>query len=193
MKITDLGHVAIRCSDYRKSLEFYRDKIGLKEKFSLYGYDGRIQLTYMEVVPGVFVELFPSHGEPVNPYTGSTAIKHVCILVEDIEQAGRELQEKGVHIYLGPKKDDEINRFPVPYEKVMCGAGEYCFYVADPDGNAVEFMEYVEPTTLMIMSDEQLSEMAVDIRNNTFQCWDQAGMAAIREYNLKRIAEETTK
>ena len=56
-----------------------------------------------------------------------------------------------------------------------------------------EFMEYVEPTTLMIMSDEQLSEMAVDIRNNTFQCWDQAGMAAIREYNLKRIAEETTK
>lgn len=188
MKITDLGHVAIRCSDYEKSLEFYRDKIGLKEKFSLYGDDGRIQLTYMEIVPGVFIELFPSYGKKVNRYNSDTSIKHACILVQDIEQAGRELQEKGVNIYLGPKREDEMNLIPVPYKKVLCGAGEYCFYIADPDNNAIEFMEYVSPTTLMIMSDEQLGEMAEDIKSNNFVSWDREGSAYIREYNEKRIA-----
>ena len=171
MIINNLSHVALHCSDYGRSLHFYRDVLGLKEKFSLYGYDGEIQLTYMEIVPGEFIELFPCYDGEIKAYDPATsAIRHVCLLVEDIEEAARELQQKGVTVYCGPKELN--NPWPVPFEKHLMKAGEYCFYVADPDDNPVEFMQYVEPTTLMTKSDEELEALKEQLKNDTYVTLD---------------------
>lgn len=142
MEYITLSHVALNCSDYETSLVFYRDILGLKQKFSLYNSKGGLWLTYMEASPGVFVELFPSGGRKINKYNPKTATgHHFCLLVDDIEQAARELQEKGVEIYDGPKHEGV--KFPVPYEKVKGKTGDYSFFIADPDDNPVEIMQCV--------------------------------------------------
>ena len=168
MRYTGLGHAAIGCSDYEKSLHFYRDILGLKEKFSLYNADGEVWLTYMEVRPGVFVELFPqSKGQKIK-YDSLAPMMHVCLLTDDIEKAGRHFQENGLKLYAGPKNADGTNVLPEPYSKVMMKAGEYCFYLDGPDGVPVEVMQYVEPTTLMLMNDEQLEVLDDILKANKY-------------------------
>ena len=167
MKITHLGHVAIQCSDYEKSLKFYTEIVGLKEKFSLYDNNGGIVLTYLEIVPGIFLELFTPFGvEEVMPYGDSTVVRHVCFWVKDIEAAGRELQDKGIDIFVGPTTAG--HPWPKPFVKYLQGAGEYNFYISDPDGNEVEFMEYNKLTSLMTMDNEKIEELQPLIRKGCY-------------------------
>ena len=56
---TALGHVALRCRDYQKMLDFYVKKLGCEELFHLDNDDGSLWLTYVRTAKGQFVELFP--------------------------------------------------------------------------------------------------------------------------------------
>lgn len=167
MKFVGLSHAAVGCTDYEKSLAFYRDILGLKDKFSLYR-DGKPWLTYMEIKPGVFVELFlPAPGQDYT-YHSTDSYYHICLLVDDIENAGRYFQSCGLKLYAGPKNAEGTNTLPEPYCKTIMKAGEYCFYLDGPDGVPVEIMQYVEPTTLMTMNEEQLSVLGDILKKNQY-------------------------
>ena len=86
MNIRQIGHLAFICQDIDRSIEFYRDKLGFKHKFTIYYGDlldkhladaasagaqpdakitaelepirDKMWIAYFEVGTGVFIELF---------------------------------------------------------------------------------------------------------------------------------------
>lgn len=124
--IRALSHVALRVTDLDRSLAFYTDVIGLKEAFRLTREDGRPWLVYVEVAPMQFIELFPGAEGPREELKNSGLV-HICLEVEDIQAAARELQSRGAEIVRGPS---------------LGGDGSWQFWVRDPDGNQIEFHQF---------------------------------------------------
>ncbi len=161
MKIIRTGHPAYRVSDREKALEFYRDKLGLKVKFTisyaemyeaqkkkleesgeysendayleqLKSQGDKIWITYLETGENSFIELFSDEGV-TKKYTWPLSefdhigYLHLALEVEDIHEAYEELKEKGVKIVNPPSLGVE---------------NTWQFWVEDPDGNSIEFMQY---------------------------------------------------
>ena len=160
MKIVNTAHVSYRVSDLGKSLEFYEKGLGLKRKFALMNAEAAesiasfpefvdsnpeyqqyaeylnahkddIWLVYLEVAPRQYIELFPGTAEmPHNETTMSqTGYLHLSFEVDDIYKAREELLAKNVNV---------TSEIRLGIEKT------YQFWVTDPDGNAIEFMQYTE-------------------------------------------------
>src|SRR5258708_8746709 len=157
MKIVNSAHVSYRVSDLGKSLEFYEKGLGMKRKFALMNAEAiasfpefgdshpeyqqyaeylkahkdDIWLVYLEVAPHQYIELFPGTAEmPHNETTMSqTGYLHLSFEVDDIYKAREELLAKNVNV------TSEIH---LGIEKT------YQFWVTDPDGNPIEFMQYTE-------------------------------------------------
>lgn len=159
MKISQFGHVAFRCSDLDASLAFYRDQLGLKEKFRLTFGDyieavkrsaetagepvnqafvdklaekkDKIWIIYLELGSGSFIELFDKEDatRPNPPKNENFNYLHFALEVEDIHALKAELEDKGVEIDRGPTLGVE---------------GTWQMWTHDPDGNQIEWMQYTE-------------------------------------------------
>ena len=154
MKIKEIGHLAFTCADLEASIEFYRDKLGFKNKFSISYADylehlkkqpdanpeymaylesikEKTWISYFEMGGGQFVELFDRGNStiPCVPTGEHLNYSHVALLVEDIHEAHRELVEKGVPVDTPPKLGLE---------------GTWQMWSHDPDGNKIEFMQYTK-------------------------------------------------
>lgn len=130
-------HIAIRTKDYEKSLDFYCNKLGFKFLYSLYKDDKSLWLTYLKNENGQFIELFP---EPDMEISKNGSFFHFCLLVDDIEKAAHELQEKGVELWNGPSFLQDKTQ--IPYVATAAKCGSYAFFIDDPDGNSIEVMQY---------------------------------------------------
>lgn len=155
MYIKQFGHLAFNCKNLQKSVTFYRDILGFKEKFS-FNYDAfteivknsgvkvpnvaykylekkkdKVWLTYLELGDGIFIELFDQVGAVIahRPLFFHNNFQHFAIIVEDIQKTKAELISKGVKI------DIDISFGP---DKT------YQMWIHDPDGNKIEIMQYTE-------------------------------------------------
>lgn len=161
MKIKQFGHIAFNCKNQKKSVEFYRDILGCKEKFSLTYKDfivsvknsgvpvpaffyrfiekrqDRVWLTYMEFGEGVFFELFDQLGAFLShksqPFHRN--YQHFALIVDDIYETKKELVEKGVEI------DSDISFGP---------DNTYQMWIHDPDGNKFEIMQYTDKSFQLV-------------------------------------------
>ncbi|MCX7015558.1 MAG: VOC family protein [Candidatus Sumerlaeota bacterium] len=126
-----LSHVGVLTSDIDKSLQWYTEVLGLEEAFRLYNKQGNLTIIYLQLSPTTFVELFK--GNPNQPQKMNT---HFAIEVANIEEAVADLQKR-----LPPesrrKERDEI---------VVGTDGSKIYNFYDPDGNRIEFMEFI-PTS----------------------------------------------
>lgn len=148
MKFKAIGHIAFNVSDMERSLEFYCGKLGLRQVFSLtYGdlmkMNGReiteelreraekTWLTYIEFAPQQFIELFtPTPGMEKGEYGGNRiGYYHFALEVEDIQAAKAELEAAGIPITSGPKLGPDMT---------------WQMWLADPDGNQFEMMQYTD-------------------------------------------------
>jgi catechol 2,3-dioxygenase-like lactoylglutathione lyase family enzyme len=144
--VTGFDHVAITVSDLDRSLEFYRDALGLQEveRHRLEG-EGISAMAgkpgiVMDVVrlttgnpPGILVDLqqyVHPEGSTSTAELGDVAHTHVCFVVSDIEVACAELRGRGVALVSDP----------VAFELVS-GRLRVVF-VKDPDGAVIELVEY---------------------------------------------------
>jgi catechol 2,3-dioxygenase-like lactoylglutathione lyase family enzyme len=159
MKILNTAHLAFKVSNREKSLYFYRDCLGLKEKFTI-NYSDLIEfskgrddlptlpdsillhadrpwLTYLEIAPHQLLELFFSddHLETNSIDDNHVGYLHLSLEVEDIHAAKAELIEKGVAIVT------DIGFGP---------DNTYQLWIADPDGNRIELMEYTDKSLQII-------------------------------------------
>src|SRR3972149_1770887 len=121
-----LLHTCIRVRDLKASLDFYINKLKMKEmrrielpqaKATLVfvGYDekeGTIELTY-------------NHGRE-EPYTIGDGFSHVAIAVDDVKKTHDSLVAQGV----------TSHRAPVRME-----TGRTIAFVKDPDGHSIELLE----------------------------------------------------
>ncbi len=120
MQIKELGHVVLYVTDLKRSADFYKDTLGFREITRAKGVavfsSGR---THHELL------LIEIGGEPVAHREPKPGLYHIGFKIgdspEDIKQAFRELQEKGVTIV---------------------GTGDHTvthsIYILDPDGNELE-------------------------------------------------------
>ena len=143
--IRRLNHVGISVVSLERSLDFYRDLLGMEvvvqtefsgEKYSailgLPGAKGRVALVK---ATDIQLELFefhrpsPGHSDPKRPVSDH-GITHFCIEVHDIDGVYERLKSAGTSFHCAP-----LN-FP--------GVAK-ATYARDPDGNVIELMEKADP------------------------------------------------
>ena len=133
MRITSLGHVALRCRDIEETISFY-DRLGLPLAYRMARADGTVgEPVFLKVAPGSFLELFS--GGTDEPLVSRTrpGLTHVCLHVDDIHAYHAALVEN----YLTPNGAPQKGR-----------GGNWSFTITDPNGVGVEIIQ-LEPGTPM--------------------------------------------
>ena len=148
MKVKTIAHAAYFVSDMDASLRFYCDCLGFKRGFTMAVPDpetlddppadflafcerfhGKPWIEYLKIRDGQFVELFyPLTDQHRNTDSG-IGYNHLSLEVDDIFAAAMELKVKGIEltssITMGPDNTYQV-------------------WMADPDGNRIELMQYTE-------------------------------------------------
>ena len=124
-----LDHFAFQVSDIDMAVAFYTQTLGFKLLSIDVSAQHNIKYAFLDL-NGAKIELlqnlsgsFPRHeiSEPFCP--------HCCIEVDDIHAAEASLKANGVSILSGP---------------TACAAGEVLIYFADPDGNIIEYLQWLK-------------------------------------------------
>jgi catechol 2,3-dioxygenase-like lactoylglutathione lyase family enzyme len=133
-------------------VHFYQNILGLKRVFTLRNEDGTPWLTYLQIAPKEFIELF-NESYKGNREESDRGHHHVCLMVEDIFAAAKTLEEKGLLLTAGPKSYKHYFRIPYKeiYEYGKCGS--LAFYVQDPEGNEIEIMQYTD-VSMQVLYDQ---------------------------------------
>ncbi len=96
MRLERLHHVAVIVSDYQRAREFYVEKLGfpvLRENFREERGDWKLDLRFGDGE----LEIFAIPGAPGRPsYPEARGLRHLAFRVEDIEEAVRELEARGI-------------------------------------------------------------------------------------------------
>jgi catechol 2,3-dioxygenase-like lactoylglutathione lyase family enzyme len=150
-QIKKLTHCSFRCNDFEKTRAFYRDVLEIPLAFTLRNEDGSVWLSYMEIAPGEFIELFNESYNGKNEWK-SKGHHHTCFLVSDIQEAARTLESKGVLLTHGPVDTQPPFRIPYKFEGKRGQCNSWTFFVQDPEGNEIEFMQYT-PESLQVVND----------------------------------------
>lgn len=124
-RIVDLGHPAFACHDLEASLDFYA-KLGIHESFRLLREDGSLMLIYLHIADDRFIEVFPNGPSP-EERAEKQSFMHICLAVDDIQTYVEEIRNQGIAIDVEPKMGLDFN--------VQA-------WIADPDGNKIELMQY---------------------------------------------------
>ena len=115
-------HTMVRVSDLEASLDFYCNKLGLKEVRRTSNEQGRFTLVFL-AAPGdesALIEL--THNWDPEAYTGGRNFGHLAYAVDDIYATCQHLQDKGVTINRPPRD------------------GRMAF-VRSPDGISIELLQ----------------------------------------------------
>ena len=140
-------HFAITVSQMDRSLEFYCDFLGLIQQSShdlagtsiskMAGKD-KVRMRVVRLIcpenPHLQVDLqeyLEPHGKQSDSNLGDIANSHLCIEVDDLDQAYADLKSKGAE-FVSP-----------PVEFDLEAEGKIgCVFLKDPDGYVLELSEY---------------------------------------------------
>jgi catechol 2,3-dioxygenase-like lactoylglutathione lyase family enzyme len=139
--IKSLGHICLRTHQLPVMVAFYRDVLGLTVKFGLKQDDGTEFGYYMAAGNTTFVEIFDHAGAAKQWGGDSGALKpnrgtfynHFCLEVSGLEAFVARLEARGVKVR--------------PIAVGMDHSKQA--WIDDPDGNAIELMEYT-PQSLQL-------------------------------------------
>ena len=124
--IVGIGHFALKVHDLERSLAFYRDKLGFPEMMRINKDDGSLWLVYLRITDTQFMEIFPGAAADHGPGWDDNAITHICIEVHDLDQTIAAIEQAGIKLIIAKKTAID---------------GNPQAWVADPDGNRLEFMQ----------------------------------------------------
>ena len=126
MNFQHIHHVAILASDYKKTKEFYVEKLGfevIRENYREDREDYKIDLRLGDSE----LEVFVVKNAPARPnYPEALGLRHLAFTVEDIEDTVKRLNEKGI--------ETEPIRWDTYTNKRMT-------FFKDPDGLPLEIHE----------------------------------------------------
>jgi glyoxylase I family protein len=125
--IRAIHHVAIICSDYEKSKDFYVNKLGLIIICETFRSERKSYKLDLAVGEYGQIELFSFENAPVRPsYPEARGLRHLAFETNDIDQSIKELNVQG--IVCEPIRIDELTN---------C---RFTFF-SDPDGLPLELYE----------------------------------------------------
>ncbi|WP_226654589.1 SMU1112c/YaeR family gloxylase I-like metalloprotein [Guptibacillus hwajinpoensis] len=121
-------HVAIICSDYERSKEFYTKTLDLKIIEETYRKERDSYKLDLAVGNHTQIELFSFPNAPERPsYPEARGLRHVAFEVTDLEEAVQQLLKKGVSSLEEIRVDELTNK-------------RFTFF-EDPDGLPIELYE----------------------------------------------------
>ncbi len=138
--IRKLAHLNFVTNDLEKIIDFYVNKLGMNVKFTLNNQEGKAFGYYFACGDTTFLEFFDQAmaaevwGGKVEELHIGTRYKHFCLEVTGLDEFCRILKDRGVEvsgISLGMDNSRQA-------------------WIADPDGNAIELMEY-GPASLQLV------------------------------------------
>jgi glyoxylase I family protein len=120
-------HIAIICSNYEKSKNFYTNTLGLTIIREVYREQRQSYKLDLALNDEYIIELFSFTNPPARPsMPESSGLRHLAFSVHNIEQSVAALMAKGVE--LEPIRIDEFTN------------KQFTFF-ADPDGLPIELYE----------------------------------------------------
>ena len=119
-------HTMVRVTNLEESLDFYCNKLGLKELRRQEVAPGRFTLVFLgaEENPDAQVEL--TYNWDPEPYGGGRNFGHLAYLVDDIYAACQRLMDKGVVINRPPRDG-------------------HMAFIRSPDGISIELLQRGQP------------------------------------------------
>lgn len=127
MEIKKIHHIAIICSDYEKSKDFYVNKLGLEILAEVYRKERDSYKLDLALNGEYIIELFSFPNPPARPSRPEArGLRHLAFMVENIEKVKSELESKG--IVSEPIRIDEFT-------------GKKFTFFEDPDGLPLEIYE----------------------------------------------------
>ena len=122
-----LHHTAVTCSDYKKSKEFYVEKLGLEVAAENYREDKKSYKLDLKVNGKYQIELFSFPNPPKRvSKPEACGLRHIAFEVEDIEESLKKLIKAGIECE--PIRIDEYT-------------GKKFTFFQDPDGLPLEIYE----------------------------------------------------
>lgn len=127
MELDKIHHLAIICSDYEKSKEFYTKILGLKVISEIYREERSSYKLDLAVGSHCQIELFSFPNVPARPsYPEAAGLRHLAFTVKNILSYAEYLEMQGVKV-------EEIRIDPLTQK-------QFTFF-ADPDGLPIELYE----------------------------------------------------
>ena len=124
MNLTAVHHIAIIVSDYKKSREFYVEKLGFEVKRENFRQDKNDWKLDLKVNEHTELEIFAPENAPKRPsYPEACGLRHLAFHVENIETVVEELKNLGIECE--PIRKDTFT-------------GEKMTFFQDPDGLPLE-------------------------------------------------------
>ena len=124
--IKGVAHNALKVKDMDRSLYFYCDVVGLKKAFDIKDDDGKPWIIYLKISDNQFLELFYGGTDENEVKFDTVGYHHLCLAVDDIYKIAEKIQATGYKLDNPPAKGKDLS---------------YNFWVTDPDGNKVEFVQ----------------------------------------------------
>lgn len=118
MDLKSIHHIAIICSDYEKSKDFYTRILGLIILQETYRKERDSYKLDLQVNDRYQIELFSFPDSPERPsFPESCGLRHLAFEVENLDAAVEELSMKGIdaeEIRIDPLTEKRFTFFPDP-------------------------------------------------------------------------------
>jgi glyoxylase I family protein len=109
MTLTKIHHIAIICSDYKKSKKFYVQDLGLEPLQEIYRKERQSYKLDLALNGEYIIELFSfPNPPPRSTRPEATGLRHLAFQVDDLEYHLRLLAEKGINAE--PIRTDELTQ-----------------------------------------------------------------------------------
>ena len=128
LHLNKVHHIAIICSDYQRSLDFYTHVLGLRVLVEHYREERQSYKTDLALGDDYIIELF-SFPSPPSRLTRPEAagLRHLAFEVDNIDESVRELDALGINHETVRTDEYTSKRF---------------LFFQDPDGLPIELYEY---------------------------------------------------
>ncbi|WP_064093097.1 SMU1112c/YaeR family gloxylase I-like metalloprotein [Rossellomorea aquimaris] len=127
MNFKKIHHIAIICSDYDKSKEFYVHKLGLEVIREMYREERASYKLDLALNGEYIIELFSFPNSPKRPsYPEAQGLRHLAFEVEDVDQSVKQLNDVGI-------ETEEV--------RVDTYTNKRFVFFEDPDGLPLEIYE----------------------------------------------------
>lgn len=127
IQINKVHHIAIICSDYKRSLQYYTEILGFKLDQETYRVARDSYKADLSLHGAYIIELFSFPSPPNRPSRPEAqGLRHLAFEVDDVSAVAKFLQEKEL-----PCEDIRIDEL----------TGKRFLFTQDPDALPIEFYE----------------------------------------------------
>ncbi|WP_223594258.1 SMU1112c/YaeR family gloxylase I-like metalloprotein [Neobacillus bataviensis] len=127
MKFNKIHHIAIICTNYEKSKDFYVRILGMNPISEVYREDRDSYKLDLEINGQYQIELFSFPNPPARPgYPEAAGLRHIAFEVDDIEEAAAYFKKHQINV-------EAIRIDPLTNKKFT--------FFPDPDGLPIELYE----------------------------------------------------